>query len=202
MACPTFISHTQKASHQSLLLLTETMILANTHLSIWEPKLEIRDAFNDCTIRYEYYDCVVLATGRSFQGHQLAKSLGHFLIVSPIRSMFGCPSNSKNEQQLLLEGLTPGSHVTAPFGQVSFKTKSARTKTTSTSVQGWRPGWLLCYRKIKMLVGRESPIKAVLGSGIVAFPESLDALAELEATQISRRRYTYLRPSSSAAHLL
>jgi predicted flavoprotein YhiN len=119
--------------------------------------LTIRDASNDCNIRYEYYDCVVLATGCSFQGHQLAKSLGHS-IVSPIRSMFGFPSSSQNKHQLL-EGLTPGSHVTAPFCRVSFKTKVPGQKRPRVFKEEGPVDFGVTEKNSKGFVAGKAPLK-------------------------------------------
>eukprot|EP00957_Ditylum_brightwellii_P096183 7327430-Ditylum_brightwellii.AAC.1 len=57
------------------------------------------DTNNNNNDNEDYYDCIILATGSSFIGYHLAKSLGH-TIVPPVRSMFGLLHSSSSSSSL------------------------------------------------------------------------------------------------------
>lgn len=65
--------------------------------------------------RLEHYDCIILATGNSFIGHHLAKSLGH-TISQPVRSCFAFVLNRTE----IVSNLDAGHHF-IPHARISFK---------------------------------------------------------------------------------
>jgi predicted flavoprotein YhiN len=68
--------------------------------------------------RIQMCDCVILATGNSQLGHQLAKSLGH-TIATPVRSCFEFMLNGTS----ILSNLEKGSVYNLPFVRLSYKVK-------------------------------------------------------------------------------
>ena len=65
----------------------------------------------------QFYHCIILATGNSHSGYQLAKSLGH-TISKPVRSCFGLVLT---EDAPILSNLQEGIVYNLPFVRLSYK---------------------------------------------------------------------------------
>ena len=88
-----------------------------------EFRLTIQDN-NRRLLHQNNYDCIILATGCSFQGYRLAKSLGH-TIIRPTRSMFGfqyhLPTAKPSSQ--VQDSSSTNHHFMAKFSSTATSTK-------------------------------------------------------------------------------
>jgi predicted flavoprotein YhiN len=97
--------------------------------------------------RREIHDCVILATGNSYLGFQLAKSLGH-TITKPVRSCFELVLKDSN----ILSSMEEGGTYDLPYVRLSYKV-AIKGQKRPRIIRSEGPARLQLYNSQVLLTG-------------------------------------------------